>query len=159
MAEIQLSLTTMDDMSFVLAGISSKDDYALRALFDLAQQQPDIPIRIAKISERQQIPQKFLELILAELKRGGFVKSWRGVNGGYSLSRPADRLTVGEVLRFVKGNRNSRRNEKPAKDNPFALLWSRTDARISEIFDKTTFAELVRLWQEKQSQTPLDWVI
>ena len=159
MAEIQLSLTAMNDMSFVLAGISSKDDYALRALFDLAQQQPDIPVRIAKISERQQIPQKFLELILAELKRGGFVKSWRGVNGGYSLSRPADRLTVGEVLRFVKGSRNSHGNEKPVEDNPFATLWSQTNTRISEIFDNTTFAELVRLWQEKQNQTPLDWVI
>ena len=149
----------MDDMSFVWAGISSKDDYALRALFDLAQQQPGIPIRIAKISERQQIPQKFLELILAELKRGGFVESWRGVNGGYSLARPADRLTIGEVLRFVKGSKGNRRNEKPADDNPFTLLWSQVDARISEILDKTTFGELVRLWQEKQSQTTPDWVI
>ncbi|MDR0842764.1 MAG: Rrf2 family transcriptional regulator [Acidobacteriota bacterium] len=146
-------------MSFVLAGISSKDDYALRALFDLAQQQPGIPIRIAKISERQHIPQKFLELILAELKRGGFVESWRGVNGGYSLSRPPDRLTVGEILRFVKGSKNSRRNEKPTEDNPFTALWRQTDARISEILDKTTFSDLVRQWQDKQSHATPNWVI
>ncbi|MDR1726964.1 MAG: Rrf2 family transcriptional regulator [Acidobacteriota bacterium] len=146
-------------MSFVLAGISSKDDYALRALFDLAQQQPGVPIRIAKISERQQIPQKFLELILAELKRGGFVESWRGVNGGYNLSRPPDKLTVGEVLRFVKGRKNNRHNETPVDENPFTTLWHQTDVRISEILDKTTFADLVRQWQDKQSRTTPNWVI
>jgi len=131
----------------------------LRALFDLAQQQPGVPIRIAKISERQQIPQKFLELILAELKRGGFVESWRGVNGGYSLSRPPENITVGDVLRFVKGNKSNRRNEKPVEDNPFTGLWHETDARISEILDKTTFGDLVRQWQDKQSRTTPNWVI
>jgi Rrf2 family transcriptional regulator, cysteine metabolism repressor len=150
----------MGDISFVLAGVSSKDEYALRAIFDLAQQRPGIPIRIAKIGERQKIPQKFLELILSELKRGGFVESQRGADGGYRLSRSPDTITIGEVLRYVKGisdNRHS--NKKPESENPFVALWSQVDAKISGIIDQTTFGELARKWQEQQSRNLPNWDI
>ncbi len=83
--------------------ISVKGEYALQAIFDLASQRPGEPVRIAEIARRQQIPQKFLELILASLKQGGFVESRRGAEGGYLLARPAENLSVGEVLRFVEG--------------------------------------------------------
>lgn len=140
----------MGDTSFVLAGISSKDEYALRAMFDLAQQVPGIPIRIAKIAERQKIPQKFLESILSDLKRGGFVESHRGADGGYRLSRSPDIITVGEVLRFVKGTRDGRHNKKSEGENPFTALWSQANAKISSIFDQTTFGDLTRNWREQQ---------
>jgi len=142
----------MGDTSFVLAGISSKDEYALRAMLDLAQQGPGIPIRIAKIAERQKIPQKFLESILSDLKRGGFVESLRGADGGYRLSRSPDTITVGEVLRFVKGTRDGRHNTKLDGENAFIALWNQADAKISEIFDQTTFGNLVRDWQQQQSK-------
>src|SRR5579862_4510017 len=83
--------------------ISVKGEYALQAIYDLATQPPGEPVRIADIARRQKIPQKFLELILASLKQGGFVESRRGAEGGYLLARPADVMTVGEVLRFVEG--------------------------------------------------------
>ncbi|RPI07932.1 MAG: transcriptional regulator, partial [Acidobacteriales bacterium] len=63
--------------------ISLKADYALKAVFDLTLQPPGVPIKIAGIAKRQKIPQKFLELILAGLKQGGFVESRRGAEGGY----------------------------------------------------------------------------
>ena len=69
--------------------ISVKGEYALEALFDLAQQRPGEPVKIADIARRRKIPQKFLELILAGLKQGGFVESRRGAEGGYLLARPA----------------------------------------------------------------------
>ena len=81
--------------------ISVKGDYALHAIFDLALQKFGEPIKIADIAKRQKIPQKFLELILAGLKQGGFVESRRGAEGGYRLARPADQIAVGEVLKFV----------------------------------------------------------
>ena len=147
----------MGDISFVLAGVSSKDEYALRAILDLAQQRPGLPIRIAKIAERQKIPQKFLEQILSELKRGGFVESHRGADGGYRLSRSPDAITIGEVLRYVKGD--SRHSKELEGDHPFAALWSQVDAKISDIIDKTTFGELVRNWQEQQSRNLPSWDI
>ena len=73
---------------------SVKGEYALRALFDLAEQDPGQAIRIADIARRQKIPQKFLELILSTLKQGGFVESRRGAEGGYMLARSAESISV-----------------------------------------------------------------
>ena len=68
--------------------ISVKSEYALLAILDLAMQTPGEPVKIADIARRQKIPQKFLELILASLKHGGFVESRRGAEGGYRLAKP-----------------------------------------------------------------------
>ena len=70
--------------------ISVKGEYALQAIFDLACQNAGQPVKIAAISKRQRIPQKFLESILAGLKQDGFVESRRGAEGGYMLARPAE---------------------------------------------------------------------
>src|ERR1051325_8434734 len=93
--EIEVAPTVMN--------ISVKGEYALEALFDLASHRGADPVKIADIAKRRKIPQKFLELILAGLKQGGFVESRRGAEGGYFLARPANAITVGEVLRFVEG--------------------------------------------------------
>ncbi len=116
--------------------ISVKGDYALHAIFDLALQKPGEPIRIADVARRQKIPQKFLELILAGLKQGGFVESRRGAEGGYLLSRAPDAITVGEVLRFVtaggrsvRGNLASRRSGAFKCDRPHNVR--RTGAELA----------------------------
>ena len=83
--------------------ISQKAKYALRALAALARANDRVPMLIADIAEQQNIPKKFLEQILLELKRAGIVMSRRGRLGGYVLLRPADRLTFGEVLRLIDG--------------------------------------------------------
>ena len=83
--------------------VSVKGTYALQAIFDLALEHSGDPVKIADIARRQKIPQKFLELILAGLKQGGFVVSKRGAEGGYLLARPADAITIGEVLRYIEG--------------------------------------------------------
>src|SRR5215475_4771227 len=101
---------------------SVKGEYALQALFDLAAQRAGEPVKIADIARRQKIPQKFLELILASLKQGGFVESRRGAEGGYLLARPASELTVGEVLRFVEGQQG-RRGKRLRDDSPFCEMW------------------------------------
>src|SRR6185503_511214 len=88
--------------------ISVKGEYALQAIFDLASQEGGEPVKIANIAKRQNIPQKFLELILAGLKQGGFVESRRGAEGGYLLARAPETITVGEVLRFVEGPGNGK---------------------------------------------------
>jgi Rrf2 family cysteine metabolism transcriptional repressor len=139
--------------------ISVKGEYALQAMFDLAVQKPGEPIKIADIARRQKIPQKFLELILAGLKQGGFVESRRGAEGGYLLARPPDAITVGEVVRFMEGGKAKKPAQKHAPADPFAETWRRVDQAISGILDQTTLAELVRNWRDKQTKFVPNWEI
>ena len=83
--------------------VSSKCYYALRAIYALAEHASTEPLKIAEIAEREQIPIRFLEVILGQLKGGGFVRSRRGAEGGYMLARPPEEITVGEVMRYVDG--------------------------------------------------------
>jgi Rrf2 family cysteine metabolism transcriptional repressor len=137
--------------------ISVKGQYALKALFDLAVQKSSEPIKIADIAARQKIPQKFLELILAGLKQGGFVQSRRGAEGGYLLARSPDNITVGEVLRNVEGHK--RASPEYAADDAFSEMWRSVDQAVGSVIDRTTFAEIVRRWQEKQTKYVPNWEI
>jgi Rrf2 family cysteine metabolism transcriptional repressor len=139
--------------------ISVKGEYALEALFDLSTQPPREPVKIADIARRQKIPQKFLELILAGLKQGGFVESRRGADGGYRLARPADAITVGEVLRYVEGDKTPRTQGKRRTETPFTEMWRRVDQAVSEVVDHTSFAELARTWRESRAKYVPDWEI
>ena len=139
--------------------ISVKGEYALEALFDLAAHQTGEPVKIAEIAKRQRIPQKFLELILASLKQGGFVESRRGAEGGYLLARPADAITVGEVLRFIEGPQQAKSRARRRAESPFTEMWSRVDESVSHILDRTSFAELEHAWLEKNSRFVPNWEI
>jgi len=139
--------------------ISVKGDYALQALFDLASQRPGEPTKIADIARRQKIPQKFLELILAGLKQGGFVESRRGAEGGYLLARPADSITVGEVLRFVEGEQAAAGRSRRKAETPFTDMWQQVDRAVSGVVDHTTFGDLLRTWSDKQHKFVLNWEI
>jgi Rrf2 family protein len=139
--------------------ISVKGEYALQALFDLASQPPGTPVKIGDIAKRQKIPQKFLELILAGLKQGGFVESRRGAEGGYLLVRTPETLTAGEVLRFVEGAQLGRSRSRRRTDSPFTGMWSRVDVAMGEVLDHTTFAELRRAWAERNARFIPNWEI
>jgi Rrf2 family protein len=139
--------------------ISVKGEYALKAIFDLAAQETGDPVKIADIARRQNIPQKFLELILAGLKQGGFVTSRRGAEGGYLLARPAHSITVGELLRYVEGFRAARTRARQREDGPFAEMWSDVDRAVSDVIDRMTFAELVETWRERQGRYVPNWEI
>lgn len=143
--------------------ISVKSEYALKAVFDLASQYLTAPrgaamapVKIADIAKRQKIPQKFLELILAGLKQNGFVDSRRGAEGGYLLAKPPDSITVGEVLRAVESLKS---NSRPATDDPFGEIWQRVDMAVSDVLDRTSFAELAREWQHKHTEYVPNWQI
>ena len=80
--------------------ISAKADYAIRALLELAAAESP-PLKRAEIAEAQAIPDKFLEVILGELKHAEIVTSLRGADGGYTLARPASEITLADVLRVI----------------------------------------------------------
>ena len=139
--------------------ISVKGEYALQAVFDLSSQPPGKPVKIADIANRQKIPQKFLELILASLKQGGFVESRRGAEGGYLLSRPGDSIKVGEVLRFIEGSRNEKSRVRRQGESPFTDMWQRVNAAVSDVLDQTSFTDLQRSWKEKRARFVPNWEI
>ena len=137
---------------------SVKGEYALKAIFDLASQGNREPIKIADIARRQEIPQKFLELILASLKQGGFVESRRGAEGGYLLAKPADSITMGAVLKYVEGPRDKSRADKHV-ESPFGVIWDRVERAIASELDTTNFAMLCREWAERKNQFVPNWEI
>jgi Rrf2 family protein len=83
--------------------ISARADYALRALIELASEAGTGPVKGDRIAEAQSVPIKFLENILAELRRHGLVDSRRGADGGYWLRVPPESVTVADVIRIVDG--------------------------------------------------------
>ncbi|MBI1356161.1 MAG: Rrf2 family transcriptional regulator [Acidobacteria bacterium] len=142
--------------------VSVKGEYALRAVFDLACHQQEQPIKIAKIAERQQIPQKFLELILSQLKQGGFLSSRRGAEGGYFLARPAESITIGDILRHIDGPiapaRRLQQDDLP-EDSPFPELWEKVERALSSVLDRMSFADLVVRWKENRAKRVVNWQI
>ena len=142
--------------------ISQKCQYALRALFELAKREGDGPIRIADVARVQAIPPRFLEVILAQMKQGGFVHSQRGNRGGYSLARPADEVTVGDVIRFVEGPlgpvicaMGSTEKECPLYGGcVFLPMWEKVRDAVAGVYDNTTLKDLV----EQEAQRDVGYV-
>lgn len=84
--------------------LSTKGRYGLRAMIDLALHGEKEPVSIASIAARQRISESYLEQLIAKLRRAGLVKSVRGAAGGYVPGRPAEDISVGDILRALEGN-------------------------------------------------------
>ena len=128
--------------------ITQKCKYALRAIFELAWRDTTVPVKIQDIATAQAIPPRFLEVILAELKRGGFVESRRGNEGGYLLALPAHKLTIGQVIAFLQTSGRTRRPARKKRDvlgdYAFAQLWKKASTAVSDVYGNTSFATLVQ---------------
>jgi Rrf2 family transcriptional regulator, cysteine metabolism repressor len=86
-----------------MLSITSKSPYAIRALVELHRHGDSVPVPIAELARRGEIPVQFLEQLFATLRRAGVLRSQRGVKGGYSFGRPANELTVLEVVELLDG--------------------------------------------------------
>jgi len=141
-----------------LLGVSQKCQYALRALFELSLRYPTESVTtVLEIAETQKIPPRFLEQILSKLRAGGYIVSKRGNLGGYLMTVSPSSISVGEIIRFIEGSDESVEClEKPDSNHcpfrggcVFRDLWKRAKFAMSDIFDATTFQDLV----DKQRQT------
>ncbi|MBW2469310.1 MAG: Rrf2 family transcriptional regulator [Desulfobacterales bacterium] len=130
-----------------------KNQYALRAIFELAKHLGQGPKKISEIAEAQAIPMRFLEVILGQLKSSGWVDSKRGFYGGYFLKCSPKEISVGDILRFMQGT------SKPTEcvacvskgDCPFdghcafAPMWNKVDAAMFKIYDETSIHDLLKM--------------
>jgi Rrf2 family protein len=148
--------------------ITAKADYAIRATLELAAAESP-PLKRDEIAEAQKIPVKFLETILAELKHASILTSQRGADGGYSLARPADEITLGDVLRVIEGPLATVRDDRPesttyrgpaeALQEVWVALRSNMRAvlegvTLQDIVDGELPAEVARLASDPEAWAP-----
>jgi Rrf2 family cysteine metabolism transcriptional repressor len=138
--------------------ISQKCQYALRAVFELCKRQGEGPQTIGRIARVQAIPARFLELILGELRQGGFVESRRGKHGGYLLARAPETLTAGQIIRFIDGPVapvkcivDGTSDNCPLRSScAFMGMWRKAQGAVSAIYDNTTYRELLETDARRQ---------
>jgi Rrf2 family protein len=134
--------------------LSQKAKYALRALLVLAEEGDDRPLMISDIAERHNLPKKFLEQILLDLKHHGLVQSRRGRSGGYALLKSAAEISFGQVVRIIDGPLAplpclSKMAYRRCEDCPgeeaceIRRVFARTHQLTSDVLDGTTLADAV----------------
>ena len=127
--------------------ISAKADYAVRAAIHLASVSQG-PTKSDAIATAQAIPAKFLEAIMTSLKAGGIVRSQLGPSGGFWLRRPADAITVADVIRAVDGPLASVRGQRPelvvytGSAEPLKSVWLAVRSSLREVLEHVTLADL-----------------
>lgn len=130
--------------------LSTKGEYASRAMLELALRYEEKPLHIRDISKAQDIPQRFLEQILLQLKRAGYLRSRKGPDGGYRLSKPPAEITVAEVIRVMDGPLapidcvSVIAHEVCPHESSCGLRWLWKEVRdaIAQILERTTFEDL-----------------
>ena len=127
--------------------ISARADYAVRAAVELAAA-GDGPTKGDALARAQDIPLKFLENILGDLRHAGIVRSQRGADGGYWLARPAAEITVADVIRAVEGPLASVRGGRPEDVEyagaaaPLAQVWIAVRASLRAVVERVTLADV-----------------
>ncbi len=148
--------------------ISAKVDYAVRAAVELAAATDEKPIKAERIATAQDIPLNFLENILGELRHAGIVRSHRGADGGFRLAKPADQVTVADVIRAVEGPLASVRGGPPEEASyggaAEALLrvWIAVRASLRGVAEHVTLADIadgqLPVAIDKLADDPEAWV-
>lgn len=137
--------------------ISARTDYAVRALLTLAAAERDrgrddthtAAVSVDVLVREQGLPRKFLEAIVADLRRGGLVSSRRGPTGGYTLARPADQIFLGEVFRTVDGPLAEVRGLRPHETaytgaaEHLPVVWVAVRASLRRVLDETSLAAVL----------------
>ena len=142
--------------------LSNKGRYAVRALFDIAFYNDGRPTQVKDIAERQNIPPRFLEQIFQDLKRGGIVGSKRGPQGGYSLTRKAADIRLGDVVRALEGpiqlgDREAAGRRAQASSDAkrvTELVFRDLSAHVEACFDAITISDICSRAEEFGMKRP-----
>lgn len=132
--------------------LSTRGEYASRAMLELSLHYDEAPLHIRDISAAQEIPPRFLEQILLSLKRNGYLRSKKGPHGGYYLAKPPSEINVAEVIRVMDGPLapidcvSVTAHEFCPRENFCGLKWLWKEVRdsIAEILENTSFEDLAQ---------------
>jgi Rrf2 family protein len=148
--------------------ISAKVDYAVRAAVELAGASEEKPIKAERIATAQGIPLNFLENILGELRHAGVVRSHRGADGGFRLAKPADQVTIADIIRAVEGPLASVRGGPPEETSypgsaaALPRVWIAVRANLRGVVEHVTVADVaggeLPAEIDKLAQDPEAWV-
>ena len=128
--------------------VSAKVDYALRAMTELAVASPSL-MTGEQLASAQKIPPKFLESILAQLRNGGLVASQRGAEGGYRLAKPAEEISIADVIRELEGPIATVRGVRPDEleyagpATGLRDIWLELRSQMRGVLEQTTLADLI----------------
>jgi Rrf2 family transcriptional regulator, cysteine metabolism repressor len=147
--------------------VSQKCQYAIRAVFELAKRFGQGPIKIKDIAETQAIPIRFLEVILNQLQRAGFVRSKRGADGGYALVTAPEQISVGDIVQFIEGplapvacmTDTSADGCSLQGNCVFIEIWDRAAKALSDVYDKTSFQDLIHKEIKLRADSPASFSI
>ena len=129
--------------------VTAKADYAVRAVVELADSAQDAPRKVDDVAQAQGIPVSFLENILTQLRSAGIVRSQRGPEGGYWLSRPANEVTLAQVIRAVEGPLVGVRGQRPEEieyvgsAESLQQVWIALRANERAVLETVTLADIV----------------
>ncbi len=151
----------MNTQTYALLDLSAKVEYALLALLELAMHHSKkIPLTMSEITLKQPIPERYLEQILTNLRRGGVVQSQRGAKGGFVLVREPWEITLLEVVTLVEGERKEK-----DKSEPFTLerslvheIWEKANAASMEVLRGYTLQHLCQQREARTQQSPMYYI-
>ncbi|HEX2909256.1 MAG TPA: Rrf2 family transcriptional regulator [Chloroflexia bacterium] len=134
--------------------ISSKGEYGLRALFDLAQHFEQNPRRSREIAEAQGLQEDYLNQLLITLRKAGLINSLRGPQGGHVLARPPHQITLYEIIRELEGDISpvAHAVDKAPIDNVLNQIWSQIEQETMSILQSTTLADLTERFAQSQTE-------
>ena len=148
--------------------ISAKADYAVRAAVELAGAPGDKPVKAERIATAQEIPLNFLENILGELRHAGIVRSHRGADGGFRLAKPAEDVTIADIIRAVEGPLASVRGGPPEETSypgtsaALPRVWIAVRANLRRVIEHVTVADVANgalpPEVDKLAEDPEAWV-
>ncbi len=146
--------------------LSRKCQYALKALFELAWRNTGEPVKTCRIAEAQQMSTRFTEIILNELKHGGYVESRRGNTGGYLLARSPQEVTVREIIEYIQGPislvpeaTEGGSNGSFLGNEAFKELWQQVNDAVCEVCAGRTFADLVESERAARDSSAVNYCI
>lgn len=146
--------------------ISTKGRYGLRAMVDIALNSNGDYIPLKQIAERQNISENYLEQVFSTLRKAGLVKSVRGSQGGYCLSKKPSAITVGDVLRILEGELNISNDDKEnsnlqktIEDCIRVTVWDEVTKAINNVVDSITLEDLVNQYKKFNTEYILDFII
>lgn len=146
--------------------ISTKGRYGLRAMVDIAVHSLGDYIPLKIIAERQAISENYLEQVFSVLRKADLVKSARGSQGGYTLSKEASKITVGEVLRVLEGDLSITGDDdgamgldKTIKVCINTIVWKEVNEQINKVMDSVTLQDIVEKYRSINAEYTLDFII